>query len=239
MDKYLGEIQKLVEKTATVTVDGRTYSLNKLHPVQYKPMPAALSIGSLDSFCDYVKEKIDGNEASDLIVFVKNHELVSLVGHLDKETQERKNFINCALPDEREFEFGNFISHEDFIIKLKSLFKETPDSKKLLEFISTITAGETIKATDDGVSQSVVVQSGVSGALKKNATAPSIVELAPFRTFREIEQPKSEFLFRLRQYGGETKAALFEADGAAWKLAAMEQIAAYIKKALPKVTVLS
>ncbi len=60
------------------------------------------------------------------------------------------------------------------------------------------------------------------------------MEIQLYRTFREIQQPKSKFLFRLKQ--SETNLptfAFFEADGGAWKLQAVEDIARYLRTKLP------
>ena len=44
----------------------------------------------------------------------------------------------------------------------------------------------------------------------------------------EIEQPVSEFIFRMAEKQGIT-CALFEADGGAWKNAAMQNIKKYLE----------
>ena len=50
------------------------------------------------------------------------------------------------------------------------------------------------------------------------------VQLRPFRTFLEVEQPESEFLLRVDADKG---IGLFEADGGVWKLEAKRNIADY------------
>lgn len=76
---------------------------------------------------------------------------------------------------------------------------------------------------DDGVSQSVVAKMGV--ATVGNVKVPNPVLLKPYRTFVEVEQPESNFIFRMRK-GPE--CALFEADGGAWKLEAIDNIKEYL-----------
>ena len=70
-------------------------------------------------------------------------------------------------------------------------------------------------------------------ASKGEAIVPSPVTLKPFRTFVEVEQPLSNFVFRMKQdrYDG-IQCALFEADGGAWKIAAMREIKTYLKEQL-------
>ena len=66
--------------------------------------------------------------------------------------------------------------------------------------------------------------------LKGDAIVPNPVRLRPYRTFLEVEQPASEFVFRMKQdkYDGIT-CAIFEADGGAWKVAAMKAIKDYMQ----------
>jgi hypothetical protein len=62
---------------------------------------------------------------------------------------------------------------------------------------------------DDGVSQAVVAKMGV--ATVANVKVPNPVVLKPYRTFVEVDQPESEFIFRM-QSG--PRCALFEATAA-------------------------
>lgn len=61
------------------------------------------------------------------------------------------------------------------------------------------------------------------------AKAPNPVTLRPYRTFSEVEQPSSEFIFRINQLAN---MALFEADGGKWRLDAINNIANYLKEEL-------
>lgn len=70
-------------------------------------------------------------------------------------------------------------------------------------------------------------------ASKADAVVPSPVRLKPYRTFTEVDQPESNFVFRMKEdkYEG-VQCALFEADGGAWKLHAMESIQEYLEEQL-------
>jgi hypothetical protein len=65
-----------------------------------------------------------------------------------------------------------------------------------------------------------------------NVKVPNPVVLAPFRTFPEIKQPESKFIFRM-QSG--PRAALYEADGGAWRNEAMSGIKEYLQDMLADV----
>jgi hypothetical protein len=67
------------------------------------------------------------------------------------------------------------------------------------------------------------------------------VELRPYRTFREIEQPASKFVLRVKRGGEGQKpgCALFEADGGFWKLEAIENIRKYIASKNLNITIIA
>lgn len=81
--------------------------------------------------------------------------------------------------------------------------------------------------TDDGVSQVLTVKQGVS--LAQNVTLQNPVPLKPMRTFSEVDQPESNFTLRVN---GDADVALFEADGGAWKNAAVANIKNYLESKL-------
>ena len=58
---------------------------------------------------------------------------------------------------------------------------------------------------------------------------PSPADLQPYRTFLEVPQPESQFIFRINERGN---CALFEADGGLWKYHAMESIKLFLEDAL-------
>ena len=64
------------------------------------------------------------------------------------------------------------------------------------------------------------------------AIVPSPCILRPYRTFLEIVQTMSKFVFRMKDSGSGVDCALFNADGGAWKLDAMNSIRKYFEKAL-------
>jgi len=75
----------------------------------------------------------------------------------------------------------------------------------------------------DGVGQQITVKEGVSMATTVNFQNP--VPLQPRRTFSEVDQPESNFTLRVDK---EAKVALFESDGGAWKIDAVNYIRQYL-----------
>ena len=115
------------------------------------------------------------------------------------------------------------------IIELQTLYGSTPDRDYLLDLISRIDITAGITSSDNGVTQEAVSRTGV--VLKEQVTIKPIVQLQPYRTFLEVEQPVSDFLLRVDKEG---RIALYEADGGAWKLEAKRRIAAWLTDALAK-----
>ena len=70
-------------------------------------------------------------------------------------------------------------------------------------------------------------------ASKAEGIIPSPCSLRPFRTFPEVEQPMSKFIFRMRERRDETiESALYEADGGAWRNEARKNICGYLREKL-------
>ena len=112
-------------------------------------------------------------------------------------------------------------------MELQSLYGATPDRDYLLDLLSRIDVNEGVSSVDNGVTQEVNVRTGA--VLKQATPVRPIVQLQPYRTFLEVEQPVSDFLLRVSKEGEPT---LFEANGGAWKLEAKRSIAAYLAEKL-------
>lgn len=230
------EIASLKQDALIIECDNKKFSPLDLKRVIHDPLPTALNISTLKGIVDFVKHL---NEK--VLICVESPTKVSVKSALNSETMSRKNYLVSQISETVEFAFGRFIDNEEFIIQAKSRLKETEDQKELLSFVSKVTAGTSITAQDDGCSQSVEVKTAVSGALRQKKTAPSVVKLAPYRTFREVEQPESEFIFRMKSRDAESlpTCALFEADGGAWRIKAIENVAKWLQENLSDQTVIS
>lgn len=130
--------------------------------------------------------------------------------------------------------FGRFLDQEDMVILLQSQFvhdeeqqteKGIDDRDILLQVVSNLRSDEVQQQTDDGVSQTVQINSGVASV--STVKVPNPVTLIPYRTFQEIEQPASKFIFRMHE--GMT-SALFEADNSQWKVEAKQRIKAFLNE---------
>lgn len=227
----LDKLEALITQNRTVEVDGQIFSEHKLQPVYFTPRADELTVHSLLGFCTYINDGFDGLSKDDVMVVVSGIDRAELVSKLFGKDKQRETIIAAELCEVEKFPFGKFMTQEEFAIKFRSLFvpSDKNDTNYVLSFVSRLHGGTAITTEDDGITQQVGVSRGVSGKMTEKATLKPIVKLAPYRTFREIEQPESEFLLRTRLGDNETPlVALFEADGGAWRISAMRRIAEYI-----------
>lgn len=210
-------------------IGGQDYSDKPLNRISYNPKAESITMGTLTSLVEYIKNDVDEMPWK-MIVHVKSPTRVDLYSALDDQRiRERLVEVHVVIP---EFEFGRFIDHETFCISLQSKFMPTEDRALLLKFAGTVEAGSVAEYGDDGITQKATIKTGI--ASKGDAIVPSPCRLKPYRTFVEVDQPESDFVFRMQQNSrsGEVMCALFEADGGAWRRAAMRDIADYLKDAL-------
>ena len=209
-------------------VNGEMYSDKTLKRIVHNPKAECITMTTLRSLVDYIKSGTDAMEEK-MIIHVVSPTQVKLYSDLDLDrVREYMVKVNAELP---EFSFNRFIDHENFLINMQSKFIANNDRELLLKFAGTVESGTIANYGDDGVSQKATVKTGV--ASKADAVIPSPVSLKPYRTFTEVDQPESDFVFRMKEdkYDG-VQCALFEADGGAWKLHAMESIQEYLEEQL-------
>lgn len=223
----LSQVQEFV-------VDEKTFTSKQVYEVKPEPkkLVSIFSVVSLAGFAELVRQKLDVLKDSSVryAIHVKDHLTVNLVS-LDTDEHGRRQLLAGATPVPFEgFKFGAYLDHESFVIGVASKFSGTPDRDYVIDVASSITSGAARTSEDDGLQQTVAVQRGMK--LKGNVAVRNRVELAPFRTFPEVGQPISPFLFRLKgDADNETPTlALFDADGGKWKLAAIQEIQKYIEK---------
>ena len=186
---------------------------------------------------------MDSLEDENLMILIKDHETVSLCSKfVNPETKQRSYYCDATLNADlqKPFRFGDFMHQEAFIIALQSKFKWVGDFNKVLAFVSALSVNKQLTSDDDGVSQRAVLSKGISGAMKEEAVVPIKPTLVPYRTFSEVEQPESKFIFRLKAYDdGVPLCALFEADGGAWQNKAIQNIKEWLGESIPDVLVLA
>lgn len=209
-------------------IGDETYSDKPLHRISFIPRASSIEMNTLTSLIDYIKSGVD-SFGEKMIVHVQTPERVSLYSALDYE--RGREYVVEVRADVPSFRFGQFMDQETFCIGVQSKFIPGNDTALLLKFAGTVEAGTVTEYGDDGVSQKATVKTGI--ASKGDALVPNPVHLAPFRTFPEVDQPASDFIFRMKndKYSG-VQCALFEADGGAWQNRAKSYIKEYLMEAL-------
>lgn len=175
-----------------------------------------LKINTLTGLINYIKSNLE-RESKQLFLHVVDEETVELKGLLEADgSRETLVKASAIVPN---IYYDTFLSAEDFIISLQSKFVPNNDREILLKVMGNATDENVKSIGDDGVSQSVAIRQGV--ASKAEVKVPNPVVLAPFRTFLEVEQPESQFIFRMKDG---PRGAIFEADGGAWRNQAIKNI---------------
>jgi hypothetical protein len=198
--------------------------LYKIDQFELSPMFTD-SLDSLVAYCD----EMSPEERDTFLINAKSKTHVELVKKEARETGKRDSYL-VAIPELPEYRFGNYIQIESMIISLKTQFVSSDSLDELVQILGNITDSEIRTVADDGISQKVNVSAGIT--LQEGKQIPLLIDLKPFRTFREIEQPASSFLIRLRKGHDGPQAALFEADGGQWSFDAAEMVREYIKQEL-------
>lgn len=204
------------------TESGQEYASQPVHLIK-QPTPDALVIRNLSGLVDYLKANFD--KQPPVLVHIASPTRVDVFSSFNRD-YNRNHLIRAEalLP---QIHFGQFLDTESFNILLQSCFVPNEDRALVLRVVGNIKEENVSTFGDDGVSQQVTAKVGV--ATVENVVVPNPVSLKPFRTFVEIEQPASEFVFRMKNG---PSAALFEADGGAWKLTAIARIKDYLHAAL-------
>ncbi|TDM12674.1 hypothetical protein [Macrococcus bovicus] len=221
-------MQWIQEQTGTVQivqVNDQEYANRELYKLE-QPRRKELTVTTLTGLVDYIKSEFDGNEK--FIITVLNHHKVVVESQLN--VNKRREFAivsNAQLPEVR---LNIFMDLEEFNIQMQSVFVNTDERKHVLSMIGNIRTDNIHHTGDDGISQQVEVKRGITSVKKEDV--PNPVYLKPFRTFTEISQPESPFVLRLREGNAGLQAALFEADGGAWKNEAILNIKEYLEREL-------
>jgi hypothetical protein len=226
----IDRIQVLTEaREKTIEIDGKPFSRFTYKPVFNDPRPSPLEFSTLGGLADYVNKNIDDVKEDQCIIVIDDYDQVSLYSPVRGEKKDRHLIARAKVKGTDEFPFGKFIGQEEFIIGLSSLFCNVEDKEKVLVCSSSLTIKVDVQGEDKGTSTSKAAAHEVVTNGKK---VGPVVTLSPYRTFRELDQPLSSFIFRFKDLGGAPGCALFEADGGAWRIEAKERINNYLKTRL-------
>lgn len=239
-DKLIQAVQDSV-KTEIINTEGRDFSTRTIHPI---PQPrdaevAQLEVNTLSGIVDYLNANVDKLNPESLVLHIVSHDQVLVRSAIFGKNKQREVYVRASWKTlfGDTFKFDKYVEVEDFIIGLKTLFVATDGVDGIVSIVGNLQQAESRTNADDGFSQTVMRQKGVTGVVRTEIKNP--VELQPYRTFREVPQPTSPFILRLQGTDGDSPdAALFEADGGKWKLDAINSIKTYFKSAGVEISII-
>jgi hypothetical protein len=205
------ELERLVKDTCnTLYAEGKTFVPDGFSEVK-QILPEELPVKDLASIVD-----LRTNE-----IAVVTEGSVELVFRNERGSLSTTASCHAKI---KPFPFGEFMDVTQMRVSLMTMFEDTPDRGRMMVYLSKMTSKSEVNWSDDGISTAVSVVEGVSGQTVDNVQLSSILELRPYRTFFDVEQPLSRFLFRLEKNGEKIKAALFDVNPDFWKFEARTNI---------------
>lgn len=222
---FLKKEFNLAADKSVIDKDGKIFIDREMQPWHENTLAKnSIQTATLDSLVAYIRAGADGRTTR-LFIHIENPRSVKLLGELN-EYGEREELMHVQ-PTNDLFAFGDWYDQESLIIGIQSGFVKSEAKDELLKFVGNLKEDAVRTSADDGVTQTTAVRQGVVSVAEE--AVPNPINLKPYRTFPEVDQPESEFVFRL--HSG-MRAALFEADNNAWKITAIKNIGEYLNEKL-------
>lgn len=234
----LAELGKKAAEPKKVDINGRSFmvtggSCTEIEPLEL-PKPEKVNTRSLNALVVLIKSEVDSQtENPPLYVSCNTYGGVEVFTTPNPEDDlHRWQPYHATASDLPPLVEDVRWSFNEAMIKLRSMFQRAPEGEKndvdyILDLLSHMSIDQSVKSDDNGITQTVQVRKGVS--FVENKAVRPIVTLAPYRTFQEVEQPESEFVFRVYD---DRSISLTAADGGMWKLAARDAVKHYLETAL-------
>jgi len=224
--ELLHDILDLAE-VKELEINGRKYTTKGISPVK-EPTPKVLEVSTLTSLVDYIEANKDKLDLDTLMIHVEGPTEVRVISNLIGEFKQRDEFV-CAVPRLPDYAdmFNRAWPKDKFIPLLQSLFLEGPHRDLLLKTLASVRIENGADINDDGITQTVSVH---SGAVRVDGQEiPNPLEMAPYCTFPDVQQPIRLFTFRLH---ADSSCTLIEADGGAWQQVAALSVKEFLTKEL-------
>lgn len=194
-----------------------------------KPKTHKIEVNSLSGLVKMVKNSVSDSEEvygihTPFIVRV-DFNYIEVISALNAD--KSRNYLFEANPMIPSLRIGYDMSVEEMIILLSTSFIMTENTEKFINSLSSLRVVEEVEFNDDGVGQTVTAKKGAS--VNAKFQVQPIVKLKPIRTYEEIEQVESKFLFRVNKNG---TVCLRETDVGQWKYEVQKRIVAYLEEYL-------
>lgn len=225
--QYIAGLKEEALEPKVLEINGKTYCNKQLTRYDEELLARPIEASTLTAMVEYIKNCRKELRES-MIVHVISPTKVELYSGL---TKERKR--ECLFRSEAQvpaFRYDNWYDQERFLIELQANFEMTDDLVTILKVSGNVEAKTTANYGDDGISQKTTIKQGI--ASKADVIVPNPVTLVPYRTFLEVKQPDSQFVFRISDSDGRPMFKIVEAEGGLWKNTAMANIKEYFSDML-------
>lgn len=223
-------IEKIVELSGVKTFvsDGITYADGDYKQVREQlDLPDTYSLYSLDALVKLIrKDAISWTEENmPIFITIPSYKDVFCFTGIDPTLRNKRVLLySVEAVDVPGWNSEIKLAFEQASIALQTRFQPTVDRDYTLRLCSQISCGGKVTYNDNGIATSVVTQKGV--ALQSTETIKPLVNLKPYRTFQEVDQPDGLFLIRIDERG----ISFIEADGGMWKLQARKTVKEYLER---------
>lgn len=224
--EYVVGLSIEAEKTEILEINGKTYADKSLTRYDRLPKADRIKAATLTSLVDYIYQ-CNKEFPGSMIIHIVSPTKVLLMSALDKEREREVLFETNA--EISEFRFDQWYDQERMMIDLQANFEKNEDLELIVKAVGNIEKRNGQEYSDDGVSQVATMKTGI--ATKADVIVPNPVQLIPYRTFQEVEQPASKFVFRI----GDKEVPAFkivEAEGGIWKNEAIANIKSFLAENL-------
>lgn len=235
----LAQIEKKeIDGLIYVRADQNVVRLKRPDQAQIKP----LVFNTLTGLSDYIAANIDSLSPTGLTLHVEDFDEISLIGPIDPQNDNERACYATAVSDKKFFRFGQWQPIEDFIINLQTCFAFEPneggDAWSIIDLVGKIASEHIRESKDNGFTQTVQVKTGLT--TRSEVTVKNPVELYPWRTFAEIEQPLTRAILRFKESReGLPTVALFEPISNQWRLDAIQSIKTWLQNHIEFMPVLA
>jgi hypothetical protein len=230
-------------------IDGLEYSTKALHRVT-PPVISNLEVFTLTGLLNLLQTDFEGVTKETHLIHVVNTASVQVLPKISDEYKQRPVAIHAQmLSGDRSYPFNRFIDQESAVIGLRSCFVKHDYKEDALDIddldyvitqVTNLAVADKLQVEDNGMAQTVTARSEIAPAITEQKQLKGRVKLAPYRTFREVEQPTSEFVLRVQKgLKGMPEIGLFEADGGAWKMDAIHNVRDWLKAQLDGWTIVA
>lgn len=224
--QYIAGLGVDAEKVEVLDINGKTYANRNLTRYDKQPKADRIKASTLTSMVDYIYQ-CNREFPGSMIIHIASPTKAYLMSALDKEREREILFeVNAEIS---EFRFDQWYDQEHMMIDLQANFQKNEDLELVLKAVGNIVKKNGETYSDDGCSQVATMTTGI--ATKADVIVPNPVELIPYRTFQEVKQPASKFVFRI----GDKEVPAFkivEAEGGIWKNEAISNIKTFLMEHL-------